>query len=142
MNVIAKSSTIAPFAKATVEAVSVGAKPIKTASKIQRKKIALPSPLHRCLGYSLSQDLQNVQGSICVSSGISGKAFRISREDDVRFRYSIAKSLFSNINYVTIFRTVRLSRTNSCRLLYRPSPYVQMAKYRVMEKCQQQLSYF
>ncbi|OXU24582.1 hypothetical protein TSAR_008667 [Trichomalopsis sarcophagae] len=70
MNVIAKSSSIAPFAKAAINVISTGVKPVRSNSKISRKKITLPSPIQRTLNYTLSQDL-HLNGAIRVSSGIA-----------------------------------------------------------------------
>ncbi|XP_058809007.1 LOW QUALITY PROTEIN: cytochrome b-c1 complex subunit Rieske, mitochondrial [Phymastichus coffea] len=69
MNVIAKSTNIVPFAKATVNVVTVGTEPVRTASKIAKKKIIAATPIQRLLNYTLSQDLR-LHGALRVSSGI------------------------------------------------------------------------
>ncbi|XP_014206066.1 cytochrome b-c1 complex subunit Rieske, mitochondrial [Copidosoma floridanum] len=79
MNVIAKSSSIAPFARASLTVYPVYAKPVNTATKIQRKKIMLVNPVKRCLGYTLAQDLR-IQGVVRVSSGIGVNSHIITQQ--------------------------------------------------------------
>lgn len=67
MNVITKSASVAPLARATVIAVSNGNVPVMASGKVQNQKIVTPSAIARSTAYTLSQDLR--AGPICISSG-------------------------------------------------------------------------
>jgi hypothetical protein len=71
MNVIAKSASIAPFAKAAINVISTGVKPVATTSKIPRKKFIFPAPIERTVSYNLYQDIR-LLGALRVTSGIGG----------------------------------------------------------------------
>ncbi|KAJ8680479.1 hypothetical protein QAD02_016266 [Eretmocerus hayati] len=69
MNVIAKSTSIAPFTKAVIEVCSVGATKPKTHAKIPKKKILHTEPIKRQTIHGYNQDLQ-LHGALRVTSGI------------------------------------------------------------------------
>lgn len=66
MNVIAKSTNIAPFARATTAAVSNGSKSAASTGKIQKTKIVVPPPVQKIV---LKSDI--FSGPIRVSSGMA-----------------------------------------------------------------------
>lgn len=70
MNVIAKSTNLSPFLRATATAVSNGGKPVAATGKTQKPKIAVPPTVKRTHGQSLYQDL--LTGPTCISSGVAG----------------------------------------------------------------------
>lgn len=69
MNVIAKSTTIAPFLRATATVVSNGGLPVAATGKVQKPKIAVPQPVRRRLQQTIYQDL--LVGPTCISSGVT-----------------------------------------------------------------------
>lgn len=69
MNVIAKSTTLAPFLRATATAVSNGGVPVAATGKVHKPKIAVPPPVKRMLQQTY-QDL--LTGPTCISSGVAG----------------------------------------------------------------------
>ncbi|XP_011265983.1 cytochrome b-c1 complex subunit Rieske, mitochondrial [Camponotus floridanus] len=69
MNVIAKSTTVSPFLRATATVVSNGGVPVAATGKIQKPKVTVPPTVKRTLGQSLYQDL--LTGPTCISSGIT-----------------------------------------------------------------------
>ena len=68
MNVIAKSTNIAPFTRVTANAVSNGSKCAPSTGKVQKSKITVPPPVQRIV---VKPEI--FSGSIRVSSGIAGK---------------------------------------------------------------------
>ncbi|XP_011868404.1 PREDICTED: cytochrome b-c1 complex subunit Rieske, mitochondrial isoform X1 [Vollenhovia emeryi] len=68
MNVIAKSTALSPFLRATATAVSNGGLPVAATGKVHKPKIAVPQPVKRSPGQSY-QDL--LTGPTCVSSGVA-----------------------------------------------------------------------
>lgn len=68
MNVIAKSTNIAPLVRATANSVSNGSRPL-VAVKAQRSKVAVPPTVVRAVGQTMAQDL--LTGPLRVSSGIA-----------------------------------------------------------------------
>nr|AIX97480.1 mitochondrial ubiquinol-cytochrome c reductase iron-sulfur subunit [Ceratosolen solmsi] len=68
MNVIAKSTNIAPFVKATINVISTGLKPVASTSKISHKKFVIPS-IERATSYTLYQDIQFL-GPLRITLGI------------------------------------------------------------------------
>lgn len=69
MNVIAKSTTVSPFLRATATVVSNGGVPVAATSKIHKPKVTVPPTVKRILGQSLYQDL--LTGPTCISSGVT-----------------------------------------------------------------------
>ena len=70
MNVIAKSTALSPFLRATATAVSNGGKPVATTGKVQKPKVSVPPPVKRALGQTVQQDL--LSGPASISSGVAG----------------------------------------------------------------------
>lgn len=70
MNVIAKSTTISPFLRATATVVSNGGVPVAATGKVHKPKVTVPSIIKRALGQTLYQDL--LTGPTCISSGVAG----------------------------------------------------------------------
>lgn len=69
MNVIAKSTTLAPFLRATATTVSNGGIPVAATGKVHKPKIAVPQPVKRLLQQTTYQDL--LTGPTCISSGVA-----------------------------------------------------------------------
>jgi len=70
MNVIAKSTGISPFLRATATAVSNGSTSVASTGKVQKPKFVTFPPVQRILGQTMYQDL--LTGPIRISSGVSG----------------------------------------------------------------------
>lgn len=70
MNVIAKSTVLSPFLRATATAVSNGGLPVVATGKANKPKIAVPHPVKRTLRQTIYQDL--LTGPTCISSGVAG----------------------------------------------------------------------
>lgn len=70
MNVIAKTSTLAPYLKASVAAVPNGLRPVAASGKVQKDKVVVKSSVEPKTSYSLSQSIP--AGQLRVRSGISG----------------------------------------------------------------------
>lgn len=69
MNVIAKSTTVSPFLRATATVVSNGGVSVAATGKVHKPKVTVPPPVKRILGQSLYQDL--LTGPTCISSGVT-----------------------------------------------------------------------
>ncbi|XP_012218661.1 cytochrome b-c1 complex subunit Rieske, mitochondrial isoform X1 [Linepithema humile] len=69
MNVIAKSTALSPFLRATATAVSNGGKPVAATGKVNKPKVSVPPPVKRVTGHSIYQDL--LTGPTCISSGVA-----------------------------------------------------------------------
>ncbi|EFN79013.1 Cytochrome b-c1 complex subunit Rieske, mitochondrial [Harpegnathos saltator] len=69
MNVIAKSTTLSPFLRATATAVSNGGKPVAATGKVLKPKVAVPPTVVRVHSQSFYQDL--LSGPTCISSGVA-----------------------------------------------------------------------
>lgn len=67
---IAKSSNLAPYLKASATAVPNGLRPVASTGKVQKTKVAVQAPVERKTSYSLSQAIPTEQ--LRVRSGISG----------------------------------------------------------------------
>ncbi|KMQ91727.1 cytochrome b-c1 complex subunit mitochondrial [Lasius niger] len=72
MNVIAKSTTVSPFLRATATVVSNGGIPVAATGKVHKPKVTVPSTVKRALGQTLYQDL--LTGPTCISSGVAGSS--------------------------------------------------------------------
>lgn len=70
MNVIAKSTSVSPFLRATATVVSNGGLPVAANGKVHKPKVTVPSTVKRALGQTLYQDL--LTGPTCISSGVAG----------------------------------------------------------------------
>lgn len=70
MNVIAKSTTVSPFLRATATVVSNGGIPVAATGKVHKPKVTVPPTVKRALGQTLYQDL--LTGPTCISSGVAG----------------------------------------------------------------------
>lgn len=70
MNVIAKSTALSPFLRATATAVSNGGIPVAGTSKVPRPKIEVIPPASPVLAQTMHRELP--VGTVCISSGISG----------------------------------------------------------------------
>ncbi|KAH0950556.1 hypothetical protein HN011_003175 [Eciton burchellii] len=69
MNVIAKSTGISPFLRATATAVSNGSTSVASTGKVQKPKFVTFPPVQRILGQTMYQDF--LTGPIRISSGVS-----------------------------------------------------------------------
>lgn len=69
MNVIAKSTTVSPFLRATATVVSNGGVSVAATGKVHKPKVTVPQTAKRILGQSLYQDL--LTGPTCISSGVT-----------------------------------------------------------------------
>ncbi|XP_077255670.1 Rieske iron-sulfur protein isoform X1 [Temnothorax americanus] len=69
MNVIAKSTALAPFLRATATAVSNGGIPVAATGKVHKPKIVVPPSVRRTLQQTTYQVL--LTGPTCVSSGVA-----------------------------------------------------------------------
>jgi len=69
MNVIAKSTALSPFLRATATAVSNGGMPVAATGKVHKPKVTVPPPVRRTLQQTIHQDL--LTGPMCISSGIA-----------------------------------------------------------------------
>jgi hypothetical protein len=72
MNVIAKSTTLSPFLRATATVVSNGGMPVVATGKVSKPKVSVPQPVRRTLQQTAYQDL--LTGPTCISSGVSGES--------------------------------------------------------------------
>ncbi|RLU26834.1 hypothetical protein DMN91_000631 [Ooceraea biroi] len=69
MNVIAKTTGLAPFLRATATAVSNGGTSVAATGKVSKPKVAVLPAVKRTLGQTIYQDL--LTGATCISSGVS-----------------------------------------------------------------------
>ncbi|KYQ48426.1 Cytochrome b-c1 complex subunit Rieske, mitochondrial [Trachymyrmex zeteki] len=69
MNVIAKSTTLSPFLRATATVVSNGGMPVAATGKVTKPKITVPVPFRRRLQQTTYQDF--LTGPTCISSGVA-----------------------------------------------------------------------
>ncbi|KAG5317134.1 UCRI protein, partial [Pseudoatta argentina] len=69
MNVIAKSTNLSPFLRATATVVSNGGMPVTVTVKVSKPKITVPEPFRRRLQQTTYQDL--LIGPTCISSGVA-----------------------------------------------------------------------
>ncbi|KYN07675.1 Cytochrome b-c1 complex subunit Rieske, mitochondrial [Cyphomyrmex costatus] len=69
MNVIAKSTSLSPFLRATATVVSNGGMPVAATGKVSKPKINVPQPFRRRLPQTVYQDL--LTGPTCISSGVA-----------------------------------------------------------------------
>ncbi|XP_046471093.1 cytochrome b-c1 complex subunit Rieske, mitochondrial isoform X1 [Neodiprion pinetum] len=70
MNVIARTSNLSPYLKATSAAIPNGLRPVAGSGKVQKSKVVVKSDVERLTSYSLSQALPT--GQLRARSGITG----------------------------------------------------------------------
>ena len=70
MNVIAKSTNLSPFLRATATVVSNGGMPVAATGKVTKAKVTVPESFRRRLQQTVYQDL--LTGPTYISSGVAG----------------------------------------------------------------------
>jgi len=114
MNVIAKSTTLSPFLRATATVVSNGGMPVAATSKVNKPKITVPEAFRRRLQQTIYQDL--LTGPMCISSGVAGASAlsacstpRIFREFVFFYNKSRRNSRYSRLYNRYLHSTLRRS---------------------------------